>query len=150
MMTCLECGRLSERSYCPAHEREAQARRLAAVAARYGWRHAAARRAAVGSGGRWETLRRAAYRRQGGLCALCGWPLGERWEVDHIVPVALGGTSDPANLRALHPACHRQLGGRRGEGESPPGSLQARAGAADFSRGHDGSAQDARRAGEVT
>jgi 5-methylcytosine-specific restriction protein A len=139
MMTCLACGRLSERSYCPAHEREAQARRLAAVAARYGWRHAAARRAAIGSGGRWETLRRAVYRRQDGRCALCGWPLGERWEVDHIVPVARGGTSDLSNLRALHQACHRQVRGRRGAGESPSVGLQARAGAVDFSRGHDDS-----------
>ena len=69
-MTCLECGRLCEGSYCTVHAREAQARRLRAVAARYGRRHEEKRRAAVGSGGRWEGLRQAAVRRQGGRCAL--------------------------------------------------------------------------------
>lgn len=67
-----------------------------------------------------------------------GWPLGERFEVDHIVPVAAGGSSDPENLRALHQECHRQAGAARGVRESPPGRLQDRGGALDFSRGQDG------------
>lgn len=29
------------------------------------------------------------------------------WEVDHLIPVALGGTDDPENLRAKCRACHR-------------------------------------------
>lgn len=137
-MTCLECGRLCEGSYCARHARAAQERRLRAVAARYGRRHEEKRRAAIGSGGRWEGLRRLAAARQDGRCALCGWPLGPRFEVDHIVPVALGGSSAPENLRALHPECHRAAGAGRGRGKSLPGKPQDRAGGPEFSRGQDG------------
>lgn len=107
--TCLECGRLTSASYCPQHEQEATQRRLQAVAMRYGRRHELRRQAAVGSGGAWETLRRRTAAAQAGICALCGWPLGERFEVDHIVPIHRGGTSAPENLRALHPECHRAI-----------------------------------------
>ena len=139
MMTCLDCGRLCEGSYCALHARAAQQRRLRTAAERYGRRHEAKRRAAVGSGGRWETLRRLTVRRQDGRCAACGWPLGDRFEVDHVVPVALGGSSDPSNLRALHPECHRAFGPGRGRGKSAPGRRQDRAGGLDFSRGQDAS-----------
>lgn len=39
-------------------------------------------------------------------CALCGsrYPT----EVDHIVPVSLGGTGDPDNRRALCRQCHKE------------------------------------------
>jgi 5-methylcytosine-specific restriction endonuclease McrA len=50
-----------------------------------------------------------------GVCALCGYQSGRSlgWygkyeiEVDHIVPVSLGGTGDLSNLRALCRECHR-------------------------------------------
>jgi 5-methylcytosine-specific restriction protein A len=43
-----------------------------------------------------------------GHCQACGWRLmpGTRWEVDHIVPLALGGTDTPDNLQVLCSACH--------------------------------------------
>jgi len=133
--TCLECGRLTSASYCPQHEQEATQRRLQAVAMRYGRRHELRRQAAVGSGGAWATLRQRVFAAQGGLCALCGWPMArERFEVDHVVPVAAGGSSDPGNLRALHPECHRS----RGVEKSRRAALQLRAGGPAFSRGHDG------------
>lgn len=34
------------------------------------------------------------------------------WEIDHIVPVALGGTDALANLRPLHCSNNASLGGR--------------------------------------
>lgn len=42
-------------------------------------------------------------RRAGYKCALCS---GHAEEVDHIVPVRLGGTSDAHNLRPLCRGCH--------------------------------------------
>lgn len=62
-----------------------------------------------------EILRRDHY-----MCMICGRPLdmnakpGSRWapSVDHIVPVSLGGTDHPENLRAAHFGCNssRQAG----------------------------------------
>lgn len=45
-------------------------------------------------------------------CELCGWAPPaeyalEALDVDHIRPLALGGTHDPENLRTLCPNCHR-------------------------------------------
>jgi len=37
-------------------------------------------------------------------------PMG--WEIDHILPVALGGTDDLSNLRPLHWRANRSSGGR--------------------------------------
>ena len=52
----------------------------------------------------WRACRNRAMRRAGYRCALCG---GRAEEVDHIVPVKLGGTSDASNLRPLCLPCHR-------------------------------------------
>ncbi len=43
-----------------------------------------------------------------GHCQACGWRLspGTRWEVDHIIPVALGGSDHGDNLQVLCAACH--------------------------------------------
>ena len=50
-----------------------------------------------------------------GHCQSCGWRLhpGTRWEVDHIIPVALGGTESPHNLQVLCKACHGAKTARR-------------------------------------
>ena len=51
--------------------------------------------------------------RQGALCALCETRLPEYAadiHVDHIVPVAKGGTSDPENLQAVCADCNRRKG----------------------------------------
>lgn len=40
-------------------------------------------------------------------CANCKCLLGE-FHVDHINPLALGGTNDPANLQLLCPSCNRR------------------------------------------
>jgi hypothetical protein len=36
------------------------------------------------------------------------------WEIDHVTPVALGGTDDPWNLAALHCRNNASLGGLLG------------------------------------
>jgi 5-methylcytosine-specific restriction endonuclease McrA len=42
-------------------------------------------------------------------CGLCGLPIapGEAFEVDHRVPLGLGGSEDDSNLEPLHIACHK-------------------------------------------
>lgn len=51
----------------------------------------------------WRRLRSTALARDGGRCVECGAPASE---VDHIVPVSLGGADDIANVRSLCHACH--------------------------------------------
>jgi len=48
--------------------------------------------------------------KQGGKCAWCGRDIepGQGFEVDHVVPVALGGSNEPENLQILHRPCHRE------------------------------------------
>jgi 5-methylcytosine-specific restriction protein A len=54
------------------------------------------------------TERLALFLRARGTCQACGWRLtpGTRWEVDHILPRALGGRDSPENLQVLCRACH--------------------------------------------
>jgi 5-methylcytosine-specific restriction protein A len=43
-----------------------------------------------------------------GRCQRCGWALtpGIRWEVDHVVPLALGGRDATDNMQVLCSPCH--------------------------------------------
>ncbi len=45
------------------------------------------------------------YEAFGGRCAWCG--VLDLTEFDHVIPCALGGTSDPSNGQLLCPTCHR-------------------------------------------
>jgi len=45
---------------------------------------------------------------QQGLCALCGDPLGDRYEVDHVVPFSKDGPTETWNMQAVHSDCHRK------------------------------------------
>jgi 5-methylcytosine-specific restriction endonuclease McrA len=45
-----------------------------------------------------------------GNCQICGEPLGDDFDVDHIRPHSDGGPTRLWNLRATHPGCNR---GRR-------------------------------------
>ncbi|MBI2764838.1 MAG: HNH endonuclease [Chloroflexi bacterium] len=47
--------------------------------------------------------------RDGHRCVACG-VTGVRFEVDHVVPLAAGGSNEPANLRTLCIPCHRDRG----------------------------------------
>lgn len=44
-----------------------------------------------------------------GRCYLCGIDIrpGETWEVEHILPVGLGGDNGVDNLRPAHTKCHK-------------------------------------------
>ena len=43
---------------------------------------------------------------QRGLCAACHVDISEKNHVDHIMPLALGGTNDKTNLQLLCPTCN--------------------------------------------
>lgn len=47
------------------------------------------------------------YREQNGLCYWCEIPLGERYEVDHIVPISRGGGNGPGNICCSCEFCNR-------------------------------------------
>ena len=47
------------------------------------------------------------YRQQRGMCACCKGKLGTKFERDHIIPLALGGTNDPANIQLLCKRCNQ-------------------------------------------
>lgn len=58
-------------------------------------------------------LRQRIIERDGLTCGLCGGSV-ERDDVhiDHILPVAHGGTDDPANLQVAHSSCNMAKGAR--------------------------------------
>lgn len=44
-----------------------------------------------------------------GCCHLCGLPidpLRERWDVEHVKPLWLGGADNETNMRPAHDRCH--------------------------------------------
>jgi len=53
-----------------------------------------------------EAVKFEVLNRQNLRCAMCGRFL-RIYEFDHVVPIALGGTSDVNNIQALCPECHR-------------------------------------------
>lgn len=47
----------------------------------------------------------------GGVCHICGHKIdamAERWEADHVIPLAMGGEDEIPNLQPAHEICHRQ------------------------------------------
>ena len=49
------------------------------------------------------------FDRAGGRCHLCGAKITvrEKWDLDHMIPLALGGADELANLAPAHNTCHR-------------------------------------------
>ena len=45
-------------------------------------------------------------RLQRGKCACCGLPLGESYHLDHIMPLALGGSNTDDNIQLLRGSCN--------------------------------------------
>jgi 5-methylcytosine-specific restriction protein A len=42
-----------------------------------------------------------------GICHLCGGYIhGKPWEVEHVIPLAMGGADDETNMRPAHKVCH--------------------------------------------
>lgn len=60
-----------------------------------------------------------------GRCQRCGWALtpGTRWEVDHVIPLALGGRDATDNMQVLCSPCH---GGKTRERDVPAIAKTAR------------------------
>lgn len=55
-------------------------------------------------------LREKLFKMQKGLCACCKLPLGDNFHMDHIVPLALGGTNTDDNIQLLRSKCNCQKG----------------------------------------
>lgn len=45
---------------------------------------------------------------QRGKCACCGLRLGDNYHMDHIMPIALGGTNEDWNIQLLRATCNMQ------------------------------------------
>lgn len=65
----------------------------------------------------------AIYEQSRGICQLCNLPMeSERFEIDHIVPIARGGSDLIGNLRAVHAECNS----KRYDSDTMPGSVQCK------------------------
>lgn len=53
-------------------------------------------------------LRECVFRRDRGICAICG-RRPKKWEADHMLPVVEGGDSNLDNIRTLCVPCHRKV-----------------------------------------
>lgn len=60
---------------------------------------------------RYTALQNAAFfLEHGGICHLCGSKIDavrEKWEREHVIPLAMGGADEPSNQRPAHKSCHR-------------------------------------------
>jgi 5-methylcytosine-specific restriction endonuclease McrA len=72
------------------------------------------RRARVrGNGGRLSYgITKKLYMKQEGRCACCGESLTDGYHLDHIMPIALGGTNTDDNVQLLTPRCNLQKGAK--------------------------------------
>lgn len=55
---------------------------------------------------------RALYDEQEGRCAYCGITLHGHYHLDHLIPLARGGTHNPDNLRIACPTCNMSKGAK--------------------------------------
>lgn len=46
----------------------------------------------------------------GGICHLCKAKIhvGERWDVEHVKPLSMGGADDETNMAPAHVGCHAE------------------------------------------
>lgn len=51
-------------------------------------------------------------KRQKGKCAFCCTPIRRKYEIDHIHPLALGGSNKIGNIQLLCPDCNRRKGAK--------------------------------------
>jgi len=51
----------------------------------------------------------ALFSKHGGVCHICGGKInvGEAWEVEHVIPFAMGGEDNESNWSPAHVKCHR-------------------------------------------
>lgn len=63
----------------------------------------------LGSGGALSKgLSAKLFKLQKGLCPCCAQPLGDDYHLDHIMPVALGGSNTDGNIQLLRATCNLQ------------------------------------------
>lgn len=62
------------------------------------------------SGNAWRPTRVLVLTRDGYRCRECGSPAN--LQIDHITPIAAGGSDDPSNLQTLCAACNGHKGDR--------------------------------------
>lgn len=48
------------------------------------------------------------FKKQRGMCACCKEPLGSKFHLDHIMPLALGGANEDWNIQLLRAICNQQ------------------------------------------
>ena len=50
----------------------------------------------------------ALFEREGGVCHICSLKIrvGELWDVEHVIPLALLGEDTEANMKPAHKDCH--------------------------------------------
>lgn len=56
-----------------------------------------------------RTLRARVFDRANGVCHLCSGKItvADKWDVDHILALALGGADDESNFAPAHKRCHQ-------------------------------------------
>ena len=99
---CALCGQELEKweqKYCPEHALGCPERYAAYARNR--------RSKKKGNGGTHTAADvQAQYDYQGGRCFYCGVEVGEKYHVDHFMPLVLGGSNSPENLVIACPACN--------------------------------------------
>lgn len=60
---------------------------------------------------KWTAKRRlAVFESHGGKCHLCGEKIDgtkERWDLEHLIPLAIGGEDIESNVAPAHVSCHK-------------------------------------------
>lgn len=58
-----------------------------------------------------KTMRSWLYDRDDGVCGICKTPVEpEDMHIDHVIPIARGGSNTPANLQIAHSTCNLRKG----------------------------------------
>jgi 5-methylcytosine-specific restriction endonuclease McrA len=50
-----------------------------------------------------------------GKCQICGEPLGDEWEIDHIIPWVVSKRTNIFELQIAHTLCNRKKGSTTSE-----------------------------------
>ena len=65
-------------------------------------------RKSIGGGKLSQGLAAKLFKMQRGKCSCCGLPLGKEYHLDHIMPLALGGSNTDENIQLLRKRCNLQ------------------------------------------